>query len=81
MEGNRAGGEVGHSTSVGSIEEEDTLVQADVLVISGDQGPNKVHYSAAIFTGDCCIGNTFICINTRLNIASGIPGGGEGEGR
>ena len=36
MEGNRAGGEIVHSTSVGSIEEEDTLVQADVLVISRD---------------------------------------------
>ena len=79
MEGNRAGGEVADSTTVGSVEEEDTLVQADVLVISGDQRANKDHDSAAIFTGDCCIGNIFICINTRLNIASGIPGGGGGE--
>ena len=79
MVGNRAAGEVTHSTPVGSIEVEDTLVQADVPVISGNEGANKVHDSAAIFTSDCCIRNTLICIDVWLSIGSGIPGG-EGRG-
>ena len=84
MVGNRAAGKVTHSAPIGSIEVEDTLVQADVPVISGDEGANKVHDSAAIFTSDCCIRNTLICIDVWLSIGSGIPGvgwrGGEGRG-
>ena len=83
MVGNRAAGKVSHVTAVVSIEEEDALVEADVSVVNRDQRANKVHNSAAIFTGNCCIRNAFIRINRWRGIASGKPGGGggsEGEG-
>ena len=81
MVGDRASVEVIHGPPTGSVEEEDALVQADVIAVSGYQGASEVHDGATIFTCDRCVRDVFISVNTWFRAGSGIPGGLSREGK